>query len=104
VLKPNKSGELMDRLRAAGVEFEFLEKHHAALKRTRLTAAQVAEVWVAIVEERFGDAWLCDHVNVERAIAAWPAYANRKARGPRPSRSESPEALTARLFAEASRG
>jgi len=109
VPKPNKSGELMDLLRAAGVECLLLEKHHAALKRTRLSAAEVAEVYIAIAEGRFGDDWLCDNVNVERAIAAWPNYQNRKLRGPRPPsprarRSESPEALTARLFAEASHG
>jgi hypothetical protein len=102
VPKPNKSGELIDLLRAAGVECELLEKHHAALKRTRLSAAEVAEVYIAIAEGRFGDDWLCDNVNVERAIAAWPNYQNRKLRGPRrprPGRSESPSAIAERLFA-----
>ena len=104
VPKPNKSGELIDLLRAAGVECELLEKHHAALKRTRLSAAEVAEVYIAIAEGRFGDDWLCDNVNVERAIAAWPNYQNRKLRGPRPRRGESPEAIAARVLGGAMMG
>ena len=59
-------------------------------------------MYIAIAEGRFGDDWLCDNVDVERAIAAWPNYQNRKLRGPRrprAGRSESPSAI-----ADASRG
>jgi hypothetical protein len=80
--RPNKSGELIDLLRAAGVAHDLNPKDHAALKRSALSAAQVAEVYCAIARHEFGDDWLCKRLSVTRAIETWPGYANEKTRGP----------------------
>ena len=82
--KPSKSGELIDLLRAAGVAFELTEQDHKALKGSRLSARQVAEVYCAIALGDFGDDWLRTRLSVTQAIKLWPGYQTRKDR-PRPT-------------------
>jgi len=103
VPKPNKAGDLIDLLRAAGVAFDLRPADFAAVKHSQRSAAEIAEVYVAIALGEFGDDWMSDRLNVAEAIKAWPGYQNRKGRAPRgrPPRSESPEAVTRRVLLEA---
>lgn len=96
--RANKSGELIDLLRAAGVAHDLTPKDHAALKRSGLSAAQVAEVYVAIARHEFGDAWLCRRLSVSKAIETWPGYANEQARGPHAGGRESTGTKILRMY------
>lgn len=80
--KPNKSGELIDLLRAEGVPFDLTPQDHKNLRLSSRSAAEVAEVYCAISRDEFGDEWLQEHLSVTQAIKAWPGYQNRKTRGP----------------------
>ena len=95
---PNKSGELIDLLREAGVAHDLTPKDHAALKRSGLSAAQVAEVYCAIARHEFGDDWLCKRLSVTKAIETWPGYANEQARGPRAGGRESTGTKILRMY------
>lgn len=74
VPKPNKSAELIDALRAAGLPDVLSPRDHAAVKRTTLSPAQIVDVFGAAYRGEFGGDWLRENLALWIAIDRYPAY------------------------------
>jgi hypothetical protein len=75
--RPNRSAELIDLLRAAGVPFDLSARDHAAVKASRLTPRQIAAAYCAAYRGEWGDPWLRDNLCVRLAIERWAGYQAR---------------------------
>lgn len=96
VPKPNRSAEVIDALRAVGIEPTMTARDHAALKTSTAKPELVAEVYQAVFSGKYGDAYMQRHLTVHDAIGwidgyrAWrtnggpPRYPNRST--PEPAR------------------
>ena len=87
--KANKLAEFIDAIREQGsgeVPYEPSAVDGRALKDTKLTGTQVAEVYVAIALGRFGDSWLRDRLSVQTAVKSWNGYAVAKRSPPKTAR------------------
>jgi hypothetical protein len=75
--RPNRSAELIDLLRAAGVPFDLSARDHAAVKASRLTPRQIAAAYGAAYRGEWGDPWLRDNLCVRLVIERWAGYQAR---------------------------
>lgn len=82
--RPNKSAALIDLCRDADVPIEMAGQDHAALKRSQLTAAQVAEAYCAAFRGQWGDDWLRSNLSVHLVISRWAGYQANTVAPPRP--------------------
>jgi hypothetical protein len=87
--KPDKAEELRALLMREDVPHDLTREDREALKASRLTAGQVAEVYLALSRGEHGDAWQLEHLSVREAIKAWPGYQARR-RAPPPATNGAP--------------
>jgi hypothetical protein len=104
VAKPNKSGELIDLVGVLGVPIEMQAQDHSALKKSQLSAAQVAEAYCAAYRGEWGGDWLQDNLSVQRVIGRWAGYqASKQPRtappGRRNGRHDANDLIASRLRA-----
>jgi hypothetical protein len=85
--KPNKSGDVIDLLRAAGVPDVLSEADHRHIKTSRLSAAQIGEAYVAAFNGEWGGDWLQEHLNMANVLGRYAGYLAWKQRAPTPPRT-----------------
>jgi 5-methylcytosine-specific restriction endonuclease McrA len=81
--KPGKLGEFIALVRAAGQDYETVPGDPKAVKESRLSAAQIAEVYVALAAGECGDPWMRDRLSARIAISAWNGYQASKRAPPK---------------------
>lgn len=77
-----KSGEVIRRIRAAGLTPSLNGRDHKAIKDAQLTAEQIAAVYVAIATTDLGDDFMRRGLTVFFAINRWGAYEAWQRRAP----------------------
>ena len=99
---------MIDLLRARGLCDALEPADHKAINASPLTPTQIVDAFGAAVRREWGGDWLFENLSVQYVIRRYQAFAAAQAAGPaggrRRMRSESSEALTARLFAETGHG
>jgi len=72
--KPNKSGEVIDRLRADALPDVLNKGDHAAIKACPLSPAQIVEAFGAAFRGEWGGDWLQENLNVQAVIRRYAGY------------------------------
>lgn len=75
---PNKNAHVIDLIRAGGIEPSLTPQDHKAIKDTKLTPEQIAEVFAAIFTGAWGSNWMRENLTVADAIKRWNGYAASK--------------------------
>lgn len=72
--KPNKYGDFIDALTEADVPYAPNERDARAVNKSRLTAAQIAECYLALARDEWGDGWMRDRLSAQTAANVYNAY------------------------------
>lgn len=103
VPKPNRYGEVIDAIRGRGLDYDRDDRDAAAVKRSALAPALIAEVYDAIARGLWGDDFDRKRLSVHHAIASWNAYRSARALPAAPGRRKegsSANSRVDRVFAE----
>ena len=106
VPKPNKSGAVIDLLRARGLCDVLEDADHKAIKATPLTPKQIVDAVQAVASGAWDNEWLRQNLTVQGVIRRYQGFAATQAgRGRRrPTRGESASARAERMFEEVLNG
>lgn len=84
--KPNKSGEVIDLLKAAGLPHQLEKPDHQAIKASPLSPAQIVEAFGAVYHGQWGGEWLrTQNLNVQAVIKRYAGYLSWKERPAAPT-------------------
>lgn len=86
--KPNRSAEVIDALRAKGIEPTMTPRDHAAMKASTASVQDIADVYEVVFQGRYGDQFMQKRLSVHEAIGWIDGYKAWKQNGaPRPTRT-----------------
>jgi hypothetical protein len=83
--KPNKSGDVIDLLKAAGLPHQLEKADHQAVKASPLSPAQIVEAFGAVYHGQWGGEWLRQNLNVQAVIKRYAGYLSWKERPAAPT-------------------
>ncbi len=86
VPKPNRAAEVVNLIRAAGVDVEPTRRDAAAIRESGASPQEIAAAYVAQARGEWGDDWDRDHLSVHRVVENLAGYrastASRKRKPP----------------------
>lgn len=90
--KPNRGAEVINAIRALGIEPNLTDRDHKAIKDSTAKPTLIAEVYGAVYSGDYGDPFMQQRLCVREAIGWIDGYCSRKANGiPQPVRAGRPE-------------
>ena len=72
--KPNRSGEVIDAIRAEGFEVETNIRDHAAVKKSSARPADIAAAYCAVLRGDWGDDWLVANLSIAAVVPRINGY------------------------------
>lgn len=80
--KTNRSGDVIDAIRASGIEPMLVPRDHTAIRTAGMSAELIAELYGAIYRGEYGDEFMQRNLSVHMVIEKIPGYLAFKANGP----------------------